>query len=67
MKLTCTRCRMTHSVTKDKPVSGSVYICQDCAERALARIQHRAPRLIYDGRGYATVIEGNTEDSVCGK
>ena len=63
MKLTCTRCRMTYSVTKDKPVSGSVYICQDCAERALARIQKRQPRLIYDGRGYATVTGGYSDEA----
>lgn len=50
-------------MSADKPVSGSVYICQDCAERALARIQHRAPRLIYDGRGYATVIGGCNDET----
>lgn len=63
MKCICAACRRSYSVSADKPVSGSVYICQDCAERALARIQKRQPRLIYDGRGYATVIGGYSDEA----
>ncbi len=37
----------------------AVYICQDCEERAAAKLQRRAPRLIYGRDGKAVVkIEG---------
>lgn len=63
MKCVCAKCHITYSVRADKPMSGSVYICQDCSERALARIQKRQPRLIYDERGYATVIGGYNDEA----
>lgn len=54
MRRRCVKCRHTYSVSADRPRDG-VYICQDCAERDLAKIQHRKPRLIYR-HGLATVI-----------
>lgn len=54
MKRRCSSCGLDYSVAVN--ASYDVFICQDCSERALAKIQHRAPRFIYDENGMATVI-----------
>lgn len=51
----CARCRRTYSVSPALYYRDGVYICQDCTERNLAKLQHRKPRLIYR-HGLATVI-----------
>ena len=55
MKLVCGRCRKEYSVPADSSRHG-VYVCQDCSERSLAKIQKRKPRYIYYNSDYATVI-----------
>lgn len=51
----CGVCKKEYSVPIQS-VSEGVYVCQDCSERALARIQKRKPRYIYNNNDYATVI-----------
>lgn len=55
MKRVCGRCRREYSVPVQSSYEG-VYVCQDCSERALAKIQKRKPRYIYYNSDYATVI-----------
>lgn len=53
--LRCAVCRRRYNVSGQPERGDRVYICQDCSEEQLAKMQHRRPRLIYD-RELATVI-----------
>lgn len=55
MTRVCGVCKKEYSVPIQS-VSEGVYVCQDCSERSLARIQRRKPRYIYNNNDYATVI-----------
>lgn len=51
----CHVCNISYNVSsKRKP--GNIFVCQDCTERDLARMQGRRPRCIYGGKKLATVI-----------
>lgn len=63
----CGVCKKEYNVPIQSSCEG-VYVCQDCSERSLAKIQKRKPRYIYNKGGYATVIvnaacrkDGNNE------
>lgn len=55
MKRVCSSCRKEYSIPVQSSCEG-VYVCQDCSERSLAKIQKRKPRYIYYNSDYATVI-----------
>lgn len=61
MTRVCAVCKIQYSVPITDNCDG-VYVCQDCSERALARIQKRKPRYIYNKSGYATVYGGFEDD-----
>lgn len=52
---TCARCGQDYNVARGAWDEKAAYVCQDCAERGRALLQHRRPRLIYNSRGMATV------------
>ncbi len=54
--LRCAVCGRRYNVSRQPERGGRVYVCQDCGEKQLAKMQKRRPRLIYDGQELATVI-----------
>ena len=54
--LRCAACRRRYNVSGQPDRGDRVYICQDCSEEQLAKMQHRRPRLIYDAGELAAVI-----------
>lgn len=59
--LPCASCGQVYSVSLRRDPN-NIFICQDCAEKQLALIQHRPPKLIYK-RKYACVrAEGDYKD-----
>lgn len=56
MRERCRVCRREYSVAPETLVEREVFICQDCEERALARIQRRPARLIYGNGDLARVV-----------
>lgn len=51
----CRSCDRTYSVSA-KRSKDVVFVCQDCAEKELARMQKRKPRFIYHNGGMARVV-----------
>lgn len=60
--LRCAACRRRYNVSGQPDRGDRIYICQDCSEEQLAKMQKRRPRLIYDARELATVIYEEKEN-----
>lgn len=57
---TCISCDMSYNVSSKRDKS-KVFVCQDCEEKAKARMKGRRPRLVYRN-GMAHVIYEKVSD-----
>jgi DNA-directed RNA polymerase subunit RPC12/RpoP len=60
--LRCASCGRRYNVSCRTDYGERVYICQDCGERELAKIQKRRPAFVYGPDELATVIYKEKEE-----